>query len=58
MPVKAAGASNNGAARVAGIKLTHPDRLLYPDQGITKRDLAPYYEHIAGAILPHLKIVP
>jgi len=35
--------------------LTHPDRVLYPDQGITKRELAQYYEQIADWILPHLK---
>jgi bifunctional non-homologous end joining protein LigD len=40
---------------VAEIQLTHPDRVLYPEQGITKRDLALYYERIAGAILPHLE---
>jgi len=40
---------------IAGIKLTHPDRILYPDQGITKVDLARYYEQIADWILPHLK---
>lgn len=57
-PVAAADAPNNAAARVAGVRLTHPDRVLYPDQGITKRDLALYYEHIAGRILPHLKDRP
>ena len=40
---------------VAGIKLTHPDRVLYPDQGITKVELAHYYEQIADWILPHLE---
>ncbi len=40
---------------MAEIRLTHPDRVLYPEQGITKRDLALYYERIAGAILPHLE---
>jgi bifunctional non-homologous end joining protein LigD len=39
---------------VAGVKLTHPDRILYPDQGITKRAMALYYEHVADWILPHL----
>ena len=28
------------ADRAAGVKLTHPDRVLYPEQDITKRDLA------------------
>ena len=47
--------ANAGEERVAETKLTHPDRVLYPDQGITKHDLARYYERIAGAILPHLE---
>jgi bifunctional non-homologous end joining protein LigD len=51
--------SNNGniheaVMKVAGVTLTHPDRVLYPDQGITKRELAFFYEEIAGWILPHL----
>jgi bifunctional non-homologous end joining protein LigD len=39
---------------VAGQHLTHPDRILYPEQGLTKRDLAVFYEHIADWILPHV----
>jgi bifunctional non-homologous end joining protein LigD len=34
--------------------LTHPDRELFPEQGLTKRDLAEYYVTIAEGILPHL----
>jgi bifunctional non-homologous end joining protein LigD len=37
---------------VAGVSITHPDRVLYPS--ITKRDLARYYESIAGWIVPHV----
>ena len=44
----------DAAVEVAGIKLTHPDRLLYPEQGITKRELALYFEQIADRILPHV----
>ncbi len=40
--------------KIAGITLTNPDRLLYPEQGITKRELALFYEEIADRILPHL----
>jgi bifunctional non-homologous end joining protein LigD len=40
---------------VAGIRLTHPDRVLYPEQGIIKRELALYYEQIGDWILPHLE---
>jgi bifunctional non-homologous end joining protein LigD len=39
---------------IAGIRLTHPTRVLYPEQGLTKLDLAHYYETIAEAILPHI----
>jgi bifunctional non-homologous end joining protein LigD len=38
----------------AGVRLTNPDRVLYPGQGLTKRDLAEYYEQIADWILPYL----
>jgi len=34
--------------------ITHPDKLLFPDDGITKGELATYYEAIAPMMLPHL----
>jgi bifunctional non-homologous end joining protein LigD len=37
-----------------GVRLTHPDRVYYPDLGFTKVDLALYYVSIADAVLPHL----
>lgn len=40
---------------VAGVRLTSPDRVLYPQQGITKRELAEYYVAVADRILPHLR---
>lgn len=39
---------------VAGVKLTHPERVLFPEEGLTKRDLASYYEAVAKWILPHI----
>ena len=48
-------ASSQDNVEIAGIKLTHPDRVLYPGQGITKRELAKYYEQVADWMLPHLK---
>ncbi|HEV2972993.1 MAG TPA: DNA ligase D [Pirellulales bacterium] len=39
---------------VAGVHVTHPDKLLYPDDGITKRELAEYYLACAERILPHV----
>jgi len=41
-------------ASIAGIRLTHPDKLLYPSQQLTKKDIARYYESIGDWILPHL----
>ena len=35
--------------------MTHPERVLYPEQGITKRELALYYERVGAAMLPHLE---
>jgi bifunctional non-homologous end joining protein LigD len=42
------------AVSVAGVALTHADRVLYPEQGMTKRDLAEYYRDVSGRILPHV----
>lgn len=36
------------------IKITHPEKLLFPDDGITKGELAAYYEAVAPAMLPHI----
>ena len=35
--------------------ITHPDKILFPDDGITKGELASYYEAIAPLMLPHLR---
>ena len=50
--------SSGATAVVAGVRITHPDRVLYPPQGITKLDLARFYESIAEWILPHLRDRP
>ena len=34
--------------------ITHPDKVLFPADGITKGDLAAYYEMIAPLMLPHI----
>jgi bifunctional non-homologous end joining protein LigD len=35
--------------------ITHPEKVLFPDDGITKGELAAYYETIARLMLPHLR---
>jgi bifunctional non-homologous end joining protein LigD len=40
--------------RVAGVRLTSPGKLLYPDEGITKRQVADYYLHVADRMLPYI----
>ncbi|MBF0394793.1 MAG: DNA ligase D, partial [Alphaproteobacteria bacterium] len=41
-------------AKLAKTRLTHPDRVLWPGQGITKRGLAAYYIEVADWMLPHV----
>jgi bifunctional non-homologous end joining protein LigD len=38
---------------VLGVRISHPDRLIYPALGITKIELARYYERIGDWIVPH-----
>jgi bifunctional non-homologous end joining protein LigD len=41
-------------ATVCGVRLTNPDRILYPEDRVTKRMLAHYYEAVADRMLPHV----
>src|SRR6185436_9904102 len=41
-------------ATVVGVRISHPDRLIYADLGISKIQLARYYERIADWIVPHV----
>jgi bifunctional non-homologous end joining protein LigD len=47
-------ASGDEVVELLGVRLTHPDRVYYPDLGFTKVDLALYYVSIADAVLPYL----
>lgn len=39
---------------IAGVRLTSPDKVLYPGTAITKQELALYYQDVAPWLLPHL----
>src|SRR3954447_1542016 len=43
---------------MANVKLSHPEKVLFPADGITKADLAAYYEAVAPAMVPHTKQRP
>jgi bifunctional non-homologous end joining protein LigD len=40
------------------VKLTHPDKVLFPDPGITKRQLADYWQAVAEVALPFIEHRP
>ena len=40
------------------VRLSSPERVLFPDDGITKSDLFEYYRAIAPVLVPHLRNRP
>jgi bifunctional non-homologous end joining protein LigD len=40
------------------VAISHPDKVLFPDDGITKGELAAYYDTVAAVMLPHLRRRP
>ena len=45
-------ASSPAARR--SVVITHPEKVLFPEDGITQGDLAAYYEAVAEVMLPHI----
>ena len=43
---------------VEGVRLSNPDKILYPEQGITKGELADYYVAVAAHMLPQVAFRP
>ncbi len=41
-------------AEVAGVEISKPDKVLFPEDGVTKLDVARYYDAVAEVMLPHL----
>jgi bifunctional non-homologous end joining protein LigD len=42
----------------ARVVISHPEKVMFPDDGITKGDLAAYYEMIAPVMVPHVRNRP
>src|SRR5438093_10878318 len=51
--VPASSRSIKHATVIAGVKVSHPDRMLFSDLGITKLDIARYYERVAPIMLKY-----
>src|SRR5262249_8429318 len=45
-------------AAMSRVELSSAERVLFPDDGITKGDLFAYYERVAPVIVPHLRDRP
>jgi bifunctional non-homologous end joining protein LigD len=60
MPVRNRGNQQTAAMRVGrrDVAITHPDKVLFPQDGITKADLAAYYRDVAPAMLEHVRDRP
>jgi bifunctional non-homologous end joining protein LigD len=43
-----------GGQVLQGVKISHPERVIYPELKFTKLDLARYYDQVAEWLLPHL----
>jgi bifunctional non-homologous end joining protein LigD len=41
--------------KVGSVEISRPDKVLFPDDGITKADLAEYYQAASRRMLPHLR---
>ncbi|HUQ51819.1 MAG TPA: DNA ligase D [Gammaproteobacteria bacterium] len=52
---ESAPAATPAAGPKAQVRLTHPDKILFPDPGITKRQLADYWREVADVALPLLR---
>jgi len=50
-----AGKKTSGPGMIMGVSISHPDKLLWPADKVSKLDLAKYFEEIGGWMLPHVK---
>ena len=55
MPKAEAVKSADSKDEIAGVRVTHPDRVLFPDRKLAKRDVIEYYVSVADYMLPHVE---
>jgi bifunctional non-homologous end joining protein LigD len=58
MPLSRRGERADGAAVARPVRLSSPDRVLYPADGVTKGDVFEYYAAIGPVLVPHLRDRP
>jgi bifunctional non-homologous end joining protein LigD len=51
-------AKAKNVTEVSGLRFTSPDRVVYPDVGVTKLELAQHYVAVIDQMLPHLRMRP
>ena len=51
-------ATKRKTIELTGVRFTSPDRIVYPEVGVTKLELAQHYLAVADRMLPHLKRRP
>jgi bifunctional non-homologous end joining protein LigD len=51
---KASRAASTDDPTILGVTITHPDRILYTDQNVTKLRLAEYYQAIGDRMMPYV----
>lgn len=51
-------AKTRTTTELSGVRFTSPERVVYPETGVTKLELAQHYIAVADVMLPHLKTRP
>ena len=54
-PTGGLASTRRGAGDKIGRVITHPEKVLFPDSGITKGELCAYYEAVAPLMIPHVR---
>jgi bifunctional non-homologous end joining protein LigD len=58
LPAGGRGGSRKKEIEISGVRFSNPDKVLFPEQGLTKRDMAVYYSRVADWMFPHIKDRP